>query len=321
MSFFDKARLLYEKSVENRIDESDMDTIIAWPQENLSVLFSCADQVRQIFFGNVVDPCSIMNIKSGNCTEDCAFCSQSAHNSSKIDTHQLSTPEEIIRQAENSYKHNLPLSVVSSGRGLSTEEIFAVAEVLKKCPGEKHASLGILNLEALKMLAEAGVTCYHHNLETSRSFFPTICTTHSWEDRIETIENAKKAGMRVCCGGILGLGETWQQRKEFCMEIRALNIDSVPLNFLNAIPGTRVSTPKDTPLDFLKAISLFRLAMPEISIKICGGRETNLGQLQGLMFYAGANGYISGGYLTTSGAGIDNDDLLIKSLGLEKREL
>lgn len=319
MSLFNKAQILFEKSVNEKIEESDIDMIIAWPQEQLSVLFACADQVRRRFFDDSVDPCSLMNIKSGNCSEDCAFCSQSAHNHSSVQIRELATPEEIKIQADKAYEHNLPFCVVSSGRRLSTNEIRKICDTLKDCPVEKHASLGILDESELQMLKDAGVVCYNHNIETSRSFFPKIVTTHTWDERVETIRRAKKVGLHVCCGGILGLGESWKERKEFCIQIRDLDIDTVPLNFLNAIPGTRLSTPQDSPLDFLKAVSLFRLVMPKRTIKVCGGRELHLGPLQGLLFFAGANGYVSGGYLTTTGAGVDKDDILIKSLGLNKR--
>lgn len=319
MSIFNKAEVLYEKTIQDKIDEKDMDAIIAWPQEELSVLFACADQVRRRYFTDSVDPCSLMNIKSGGCSEDCAFCSQSAHNKASVQVSELAEPEEIISQAENAYKNHLPFCVVSSGKRLSKENIRVVASALKKCRGEKHASLGILDEEDLQMLVDAGVVCYNHNIETSKSYYPKIVSTHTWEDRVETIKCAKRVGLHVCCGGILGLGEGWKERKEFCLQIRDLDIDTVPLNFLNAIPGTRVNAPIDSPLDLLKAVSLFRLVMPRRTIKICGGREVHLGPLQPLLFYAGANGYISGGYLTTQGTGWSTDDTMIRSLGLNKR--
>jgi biotin synthase len=319
MPLFDKASTLFTKAMQDGISESDMDMIIAWPQEELSILFACADQVRRQYFDDSVDPCSIMNIKSGGCSEDCAFCAQSGHNDSQVQIRDLATADEINAQFENARKNNLPFCVVSSGRKLSKIEIKIVTDALKECNGEKHASLGILDDGEFKMLRDAGVSCYNHNIETSRSYFPEIVTTHTWDERVETIKRAKKAGLHVCCGGILGLGESWAQRKEFCLQIRELDIDSVPLNFLNPIAGTRVAAPKDSALDFLKIVSLFRLAMPKRTIKVCGGRELHLGQLQGLMFFAGANGYISGGYLTTSGAGVNTDDILINSLGLNKR--
>jgi biotin synthase len=162
------------------------------------------------------------------------------------------------------------------------------------------------------------VVCYNHNIETSRSFFPKIVTTHTYDDRIATVRRAKQAGMRVCCGGIFGLGESWEQRKEMCLELMSLGVDTVPLNFLIAIPGTRARPPREGPLELLKIVSLFRLAMPGQTIKVCGGREVNLGGLGGLIFFAGANGYVTGGYLTTKGAGLKNDDAMIRTLGLER---
>ena len=321
MSVFEKASTLYQSALQGGISEEQMDTVIAWPDEELSVLFACADLVRRKFMGNLVDPCSLMNIKSGGCSEDCAFCSQSAHNHASVNIRDLASPEEIKKQCEFSRTHNLPFCVVSSGRKLSLQEIAIVTGALKECKGEKHASLGILSLEEFMMLRDAGVVCYNHNLETSRSFFPQIVRTHTWEERAETVRQAKQAGLKVCCGGILGLGETWEQRKEFCCQIRELDVDTVPLNFLNPIKGTRIAAPEEAPFQFLKAVSLFRLAMPSKAIKVCGGREFHLGPLQSLMFFAGANGYVSGGYLTTQGAGVDNDDLMIKSLGLAKRNL
>ena len=313
MSIFSKAQLLYEKSINEKIDESDMDTIIAWPEHELSVLFACADQVRRRFFEETVDPCSLMNIKSGNCSEDCAFCSQSAHNHASVQIHG-SKSEEIKAQANKAFSIIFH-SVVSSGRRLSTDEIRNICNTSVL---EKSMHLGILDENEFQMLKDAGVVCYNHNIETSRSYFHRIVTTHTWDERVETVKRAKKVGLHVCCGGILGMGETWKERKEFCQQIRDLDIDTVPLNFLNAIPGTRLDAPVESPLEFLKAVSLFRLVMPRRTIKICGGRELHLGPLQGLLFFAGANGYVSGGCLTTSGAGVDKDDVLIGTLGLRR---
>jgi biotin synthase len=316
---FQDASLLFEKSIKNRIDIEDLDKIISWPNDQLSILFACADQVRHHYFGNKVKPCSLMNIKSGGCSEDCAFCAQSAHNKTNIVVRELAKPDEIRKQALEAQAHNLPFCVVSSGRKLSTQEIQMVADVIRDCTVEKHASLGILDENEFGILHDAGVVCYNHNLETSRSFYSSIVSTHSYDDRIATVKAAKKAGIKVCCGGIFGLGETWEHRKEFLLELRNLDVDTVPVNFIIPIPGTRISAPEESALDFLRIVSMFRLAMPSKTIKICGGREVHLGQLQSLMFWAGANGYVSGGYLTTPGAGISADDSLINMLGLEKQ--
>ena len=157
-----------------------------------------------------------MNIKAGGCPEDCAFCAQSDHNHTSVTISGLADPEKIKENLENARRHNLPFCVVSSGRRLSRNEIEIITGALKDCQGEKHASLGILDYEEFVMLRDAGVSCYNHNIETCRSFFPEIVSTHTWEHRVETVKNAKKAGMKVCCGGILGLGESREQRIEFC---------------------------------------------------------------------------------------------------------
>jgi biotin synthase len=318
MSPFEKAQQLYERAINNNISEDDLDTVINWKEEEISVLFSCTDQIRRHFFGNEVSPCAIMNIKSGGCPEDCAFCSQSVHNDAQIDKNSLSEQADIIENVRIAHSHDLFLGVVASGRKLSTREIEHVAAALKECGGENHSSLGILSDEEFAILRDAGVVCYNHNLETSRNFFSQIVSTHTFDDRIETVKRAKKFGMSVCCGGIFGLGETWQDRKDLCLEIKKLDIETIPLNFVNAIPGTKIAPPKESPMEFLKIISLFRVGHPDKIIKIGGGREVNLRKARNLMFFAGANGYISGDYLTTKGDSIESDDEMIKDLGLIK---
>ncbi|MCX7726906.1 MAG: biotin synthase BioB [Chitinispirillaceae bacterium] len=320
MNLFDKTKELYFKAIEDKIDSDDIESIISWPEQLLSILFAATDQVRQYFHKNIVEPCSLMNIKSGGCSEDCAFCAQSAHNKAKIKITPLATEEEIKKRYEQAFSQNLPLCVVSSGRRINKKELENLCKVLKQCKGEKHASLGILDKEELKMLAEAGVICYNHNLETSARHYSKIVTTHSREERIKTVKSAKEVGLRVCCGGIFGMGESWNDRKEFALELKKLNVDTIPLNFFNPIEGTRLPPPKETPLEFLKITALFRLILPTKVIKICGGREFHLGLLQGLMFMAGANGYVTGGYLTTAGAGIDADKKLTSALGLSQKK-
>jgi len=319
MDLFQKADDLYHKSTNKSINDSDLDEIIAWPEESLSILFACADQVRRHFFKNEVEPCTLMNIKSGNCSENCAFCSQSSHNTASISTHDLSSPETIVKNFQAALANNLDFCVVSSGRKLSTDELRRVADALKTVGAPSHASLGILSEEELSLLRDAGVVCYNHNLETSRDFFPSLCTTHSYNDRIATVQKAKKTGLNVCCGGIFGVGESWLDRKALCKELKNLDVDTVPINFFNPIEGTRAKPPQESPLEFLKIVSLFRLALSDKTIKVCGGRERHLGALQSLIFLAGANGYVSGGYLTTGGNGIDADNTMINTMGLKKR--
>jgi biotin synthase len=319
MSLFDDARGLYERAIEGRADEADVRAAADWPAKRLSVLFAATDQIRRHFFADAIEPCAIMNIKSGGCSEDCAFCSQSVHNSADVAVQALSAPEKILAAYRQASARGLAFGVVSSGRKLSPSEIRRLAHTLARCDGPVHASLGLCDAAELRMLREAGVVCYNHNIETSREFFPRIVSSHGFDQRIETVRRAREAGMRVCCGGIFGMGESWDDRVSMARELRALDVDTVPLNFLNAIPGTRLDAPGDRALDFLKIIALFRIALPDKRIKVCGGREVNLGALQPLMFYAGANGYISGDYLTTAGDPVESDDRMIAALGLRKQ--
>lgn len=315
---FQHAEKLFAKARDGGIGRDDMDAVAQWPLDSVSLLFAAADQVRNLFRSNKVDPCSLLNIKSGGCTEDCAFCAQSAHNSSAISEHGLVDAATIAGQCRDAAARGVSFCVVSSGRRLTGEEVSLVCAALKGCPGDKHASLGILSSADFDLLRDAGVSCYNHNIETSRSYFGSIVTTHQYDDRIATVRSAKAAGMKVCCGGIFGMGESWQDRIEMCLELRGLNVDTVPLNFFNPIEGTRLPAPAEPPLELLKIVSLFRLAMPGKSIKVCGGREYHLGTLQPLIFFAGANGYVTGGYLTTPGAGYDADERLRTGLGLHK---
>ena len=294
MNYFRKADSLSESAITGAISDADLDAIIGWPLEELPTLFAAADRVRRRFFGTTVSPCTLATIKSGGCSEDCAFCSQSARHATGVPVTGLAPASEIRGRAEHAAANGLPFCVVSSGRRLSRGEVGLIAEAIAPCTCEKHASLGILDAEDFAVLREAGVVCYNHNVETCRDFFPSIVTTHSYDDRIATVKAAKAAGMRVCCGGIFGLGETWEHRKQMCLELLRLDVNTVPINFIIAIPGTRAAAPVESPLEFCKIISLFRLAMPSKTIKVCGGREADLGTLQSMIFLAGANGYVTG---------------------------
>jgi biotin synthase len=318
MALFTDADALYGKALRNSIDKKDMLAIASWPEQEFSVLMAVADQVKRHFLGNTVRPCSILNIKSGNCPQDCAFCSQSAHNYAKIDIYDLVPTETITKKYALVKERNCDFGIVSSGRGLTDLEVEELAEAIRKCGGPVHASLGILTERQFSVLKDAGVTCYHHNLETSRNFFPRIVTTHSYDERVETVRLAKRMGFEVCSGGIFGLGETWEDRIELCLELKRLDVDRVPINFLVPIEGTRVAPPAETPFEFLKIVCLYRLALPDKSIRVCGGREYHLRSLQPLLFLAGADGYITGGYLTTTGAGVESDERMIEDLGLVK---
>ncbi len=267
-----------------------------------------AHLLKESAFGNSAQLCSIINAKSGLCTENCAFCAQSAHHSGVAPVYPLKSLEELVagaRKAEEEGSHCY--GIVTSGTrpepGREFDTILAaLREIREKSAIEPSASLGLLTADMANALAEAGCVTYHHNLETSRSFFPEICTTHDYEEDLETVRLAKAAGMKVCCGGILGLGESLDQRVELAETLHDLDVDSVPLNFLNPVKGTPLQDCRLlTPMDCLRAITMFRYFLPAKSISVCGGREINLRELQSWIFMAGASGTMVGNYLTTSG--------------------
>jgi len=258
------------------------------PDRDIFDLIACANKIRRHYKGDAVVTCSITNAKSGLCSEDCAFCAQSVHHRTNISTYPL------LGEAARRIKEMTGMIICSS--------------------------LGILTYDRAKKLKESGITNYHHNLETARSFFSHICTTHDYEDDVETVRVAKEVGFRVCSGGILGMGESWEQRVELALTIRELDVDSIPINFLNPIEGTRMEgRPLLSPREALKCIALFRFINPKKDITICGGREVTLRDLQGLIFAAGANGFLIGNYLTTLGRDIESDIKLIEDLGLVTR--
>lgn len=282
-------------------------------------------KMRELSFGNQVSFCSIVNAKSGACAEVCNFCSQSAAfaKSAQAPIYPLMKSDEIVAQAKQAEAAGATeFSIVTSGRGVTKEReldilVDAVRRINAETSVESCASLGLMKREDLARLKEAGMVNYHHNIETAPSFFPNIVKTHTFEDEVNSITAAKKLGFRVCSGGILGMGESIDQRVEFVFTLRDLGVDSIPLNFLNARPGTPLEGVKDlTPLDCLKAIAITRLAMPTTEIFVCGGREVNLGDWEKYMFDAGASGTMLGNYLTTSGQDPKADLRLIESLGL-----
>jgi biotin synthase len=272
-----------------------------------SRILAGASELRERTFGNRAEFCSIINAKSGRCAENCAFCAQSSHYLTDAPVFPLKSRHEILdgaRQAEKEGSHCF--GIVTSGtriRGQELDEILAAIRDI--CSGTSiapSASLGLLDELTAQKLVEAGCVTYHHNLETARSFFPNICTTHEYEEDVQTVRLAKAAGMKVCCGGIFGLGESLEQRVELAFTLRDLQVDSVPLNFLNPIAGTPLEKNSQlTPMDCLRIVALFRYALPDRRISVCGGREKNLRDLQSWIFMAGASGTMIGNYLTTSG--------------------
>jgi biotin synthase len=289
--------------------------------DDLTALLDAADRVRRHYLGNRVRLCAILNAKSGDCPEDCAFCAQSAHHAADAPRHRLVTPETAHQAARGAVCAGAgEFSLVTSGLGPGDGEVAALADAVRAVASAgiaPCASLGIVGEGGLRTLREAGLTRLHHNLEAARSFYPAVCTTRDYDDNVRAVRAAKGAGLPVCCGGIFGLGETLRQRAELLTEIAALAVDSVPINFLNPIKGTPLAgRPLVPPLDALRILSAARLAMPATHVVVCGGREATLGEFQALVFFAGASGLLIGDYLTTKGRSAAEDLRLVAALGL-----
>lgn len=285
-------------------------------------MMACAGKIREKQMGNHIFSCAIINAKSGDCSEDCAYCAQSSFYNTGILTYPMlgvaQMTESALRMEGAGATH---FSMVASGfmpQSRDLDIICRTAETIRSTSQLKVcASLGELTLSMAKRLRSAGITNYHHNLETAESHFHKICTTHEYSCDINTVKIAQAAGLSVCSGGILGLGETWDQRVELAFTLKDLDINTIPLNFLNPIPGTPLeASPLVTPLDALKSIALFRFINPTKNITICGGREKTLKEFQSWIFAAGANALMSGDYLTTKGRSIKTDMEMIKDLGL-----
>ncbi|MBF0450590.1 MAG: biotin synthase BioB [Candidatus Magnetomorum sp.] len=285
-------------------------------------LITRANDLRLHFKKNNIFTCGIINAKSGFCSQDCAFCAQSVHYQTGAETYPLINETQIIEKAiVLSDAGATRFSIVTSGFMLNHQEMDtickAVTAIHEKTDLIICTSIGTLTPSMAKRLKQSGVTNCHHNLETARSFFNTICTTHDYNDDIETIKIARSAGLKICSGGIMGLGENWEQRVELAFTLKALDVDSIPINFLNPIPGTALEKqPLLSPLESLKCIALFRLINPDKDIVICGGRETALRDDQPRLFSAGANGLMIGNYLTTLGRQMETDMEMIRNSGL-----
>lgn len=288
-------------------------------------LMSWANRVRERFKGNKIHLCSIVNIKAGGCSENCKFCSQSAAYQTDAPRYGLIDKEPMLRAAEEAQENGVTaLGIVAAWRGLEEGPILddiceSLSELKKSGKARPDASLGIIkNPRVARRLKEAGLECYNHNLETSRRFFPQICSTHSYEERVETIRHLKEAGIKICSGGILGLGESRQDRCELAFALQEVGANVVPVNILNPIPGTPYAqNPPLPPLEILKTIACFRLILPRQEIMIAGGRVVNLRELQSMIFMAGASALMVGNYLTTLNQPVDKDLQMLRDLGLD----
>lgn len=298
-------------------------------QDELDIFLNCdlgklcegADRIRAHFVGEKVDLCSIINGRSGRCPEDCKYCAQSAHHHTNCEEYDFLPEETIINACKMNEGEGVDrFSIVTSGRALTGEEfqkaLHAFEAMHAMCRIDLCASMGFLTAEQLHRLHQAGVTSYHHNIETSRRYFPYICTTHTYEQKVETLKMVKAEGMCACSGGIIGMGENWEDRLDMAVSLAELGIDSIPINALMPIPGTPLEHQK--PLsedDILRTIGFFRYINPEANIRLAAGRAL-LSKDGELAFQSGASASITGNMLTTAAcATIRSDKDMLQGLG------
>lgn len=288
-------------------------------------LMAWANRVRECFKGNTIQLCSIVNVKAGGCSENCRFCAQSSFFETESPRHGYLEPEPVLKAASEARQNGVTaLGIVAAWKGLSEgPALDAVCESIELLARDgkarPDASLGIIKSQAVAdRLSRSGLRCYNHNLETSPRFYPEICSTHSYNDRVETIQYLKKAGIKICSGGIIGMGETREDRCDLALNLRKLDVDYVPMNFLNPIPGTPLERlPSLEPMEILKTVACFRLVLPQKEIMIAGGRVVNMRDLQSLLFMAGASAMMVGNYLTTVNQPVEKDLQMLKDLGLK----
>ena len=303
------------------LTRAEVDAVAARPLDELPDLIALAHRVRLEFCGDAVELESLINAKSGACPEDCAFCSQSVKFNTEIEVYPFLDLDEILAaaratRAAGATQFCIVVAVRGPSERLLDKVIAAVDAVHEETGLEIACSLGLLEPAQAARLAAAGVKRYNHNLEAPRAVFPSICTTHTYEDRVATAQLAIDAGMELCCGGILGMGETLDQRIDFAFELAELEPCEVPINFL--LPsGTPIGEQRMiTPREALQAIALFRLVLPRAWLRLAGGREYVLGELQGMGLLAGGNALIVGNYLTTGGRAPEEDHALLEALGM-----
>lgn len=293
------------------------------PDDEILQVLQAAWVARRHFFGRKVNLHILCNAKSGLCGEDCAFCSQSAVSTAPIPRYSMKSVEEIVREGREAARLGAAkYCIVTSGRSPDPADLETLEQALRTLKAEYPlmqlcVSPGLLNAAEARRLKSAGADRINHNLETSRRFFPRICTTHSYEERVQTILNAKRAGLEICSGGLMGMGETLEDRVDLALALRDVGVHSIPVNFLTPREGTPFGDrPRLRPMECLKTLAMFRLVHPSVDIRAAGGREMNLGALQPLALYA-ATSIFTQGYLTTPGQGYSADLAMIQDAGFE----
>jgi biotin synthase len=292
---------------------------------DISTLAECANTITHVFNGDSVDVETLINAKSGNCPEDCSFCSQSIFYNTGINKYKLLSKDTIVKKAQKAKENgSSSFCLVCAYRSPPEKDFQKICEIIMAIKADigidVNVSLGFLTRERARRLKEVGVRRYNHNLETSESYFSQICRTHDFADRVNTAKIAKEEGMELCCGGIIGMGESPEQRLLLAFSIASLHPEEVPINILIARDGTPLanSTPLD-PVECIKTIAVWRFIIPRAILKIAGGREVHLMNKERLALKAGANGIITGGYLTTGGNSSDQDIAMIRDIGLKIR--
>lgn len=290
--------------------------------ENLPFLLAMADKIRKQYVGDAVDCCAIINGRSGRCTEDCKYCAQSKYHDTKVKVYPFMNETDILAKAKEAEAGGANrFAIVTSGKGMEGDREFpkilrALKQILQETKLSVCCSLGALTKETAEALKAAGVSRYHHNIETSRRNYANICSTHSYQERLATIQVAQAAGLEVCAGGIIGMNETIKDRLDMAFELKELGVHSVPINILNPIKGTVFEhQPPLEPIEILKTFALFRFILPKCGIRTAGGREVNLRDLQATALMSGISGMLVGGYLTTGGRDYQSDIKMIKDLG------
>ena len=300
-------------------------TIINYPDNRVEELLECSWDITRAYRGKIVDMCSIVNAKSAMCPEDCKFCAQSSIFKTNVKKYPLLPIEEVLQKAKEAYnKGATKFGIVISARGPNDREIEIICEMVKKIKEETDiepdGSLGMLTEKQAKKLKDSGMVTFNHNIETSKKHFPNICTTHTFEERIRTLNIVKEEGMKLCCGCIFGMGETREDRIDIAFTLREINPDIIPVNFLNPRQGTPLENLSIMPkIEAAKCIALMRFVNPEKQIKIAGGREIVFQDNQEIIFKAGADDIIVGDYLTTKGQPYEDDLKLIRKMGLEPK--
>jgi biotin synthase len=297
-------------------------SVLNCPDDELLALLDATFEVRRAYYGRRVHVHVLENAKSGSCSQDCSFCSQSARNKSDVEKYKTESTDELVAAAHTAYESGASTyCMVTATHGPSSRDLDTICEAVKRIKAELPlsicTSLGVLDDARADRLVEAGVDRYNHNLETSERYYGEVVSTHTWGDRVKTLRTAKAAGMQACAGGIVGMGEALQDRVDLAFALRELDVDSVPVNLLDPRPGTPLAdTEKIRPADALKTLCMFRLVHPDRDVRIAGGREVVLGTMQPFALYA-ANSLFANGYLTTGGQGESADSRMLSDAGFQ----